>query len=168
MMMMAPSKQNSTSSKKNSRGLTFPLKLHQLICDANENGYEDVISWLPDGKKFKVHDRTKFANEIMPTFLGTSKYRSFQKNLNMWSFSNGSRGGVVLDGEGGAPLMSDTDSCTKGVYFHPFFIRDAPSFCHRMIRQAVYIKRKKKTPPGEVDSKARHDRKSGVDTAVLG
>jgi hypothetical protein len=112
--------------------IIFPVKLHKLLCEANRNGHEDIISWLPDGKSFKVHDKTKLANEIMPCFFGSSKYRSFQKNLNMWNFTFQRRGGV----DGVHPHTS------KGACFHPLFLRDSPSLlCHRMIRQLVCNKR---------------------------
>ena len=44
-------------------GDTFPVKLHKLLHQAEEIGKTDIISWLPDGKRFKVHDKEKFARE---------------------------------------------------------------------------------------------------------
>lgn len=50
-------------------GDNFPVKLMKLLHSAEQNGQNDVIAWLPDGKTFKVHDKTRFASEIMPHYF---------------------------------------------------------------------------------------------------
>jgi hypothetical protein len=56
----------------------FPVKLHRLLVEAGTKGFADVISWLPDGKYFMVHDKAGFEKEVMPLHFGSSKHRSFQ------------------------------------------------------------------------------------------
>jgi len=41
----------------NVRGIQFPFKLHKILEEAERNGFDNAISWLPSGKAFKVHDR---------------------------------------------------------------------------------------------------------------
>jgi hypothetical protein len=109
----------SSASSASSASSVFPTKLHRLLNEASKDdriaGYEDVISWSPDGKSFKVHDKVRFSNEIMPTHFGSAKYRSFQKNLNMWGFKAARKGG-----------------CS-----HPLFIRESEALMHKMKRQLV-------------------------------
>jgi hypothetical protein len=81
--------------------LRFPWKLHLLLerceyeqrqkhatCAAeskNTASLSDMpISWLPCGKAFKVHDKERFVQEIMPSFFGTQSFKTFQRNLNLW------------------------------------------------------------------------------------
>jgi hypothetical protein len=79
--------------------LRFPWKLHLLLerceyqqkhaaCAAegkNPASLSDMpISWLPCGKAFKVHDKERFVQEIMPSFFGTHSFKTFQRNLNLW------------------------------------------------------------------------------------
>merc|ERR1711935_1281851 len=75
--------------------LRFPWKLHLLLerCEyehqqkriaaaADNSPVQDMpISWLPCGKAFKVHDKERFVQEIMPSFFGTQSFKTFQRNL---------------------------------------------------------------------------------------
>jgi hypothetical protein len=74
----------SSSSASSKPGLRFPWKLHQLLTTANETGTASTISWLPNGKSFKVHNKLKFAQEVMPAYFNSTKYKSFQRSLNVW------------------------------------------------------------------------------------
>ena len=81
--------------------LRFPWKLHLLLerCEyehqqklaaaaaegTSPNRVPDMpISWLPSGKAFKVHDKERFVQEVMPSFFGTQSFKTFQRNLNLW------------------------------------------------------------------------------------
>ena len=84
--------------------LRFPWKLHLLLeqCELQQQhrlqqhqqqqgcvlptdtGLPVIVSWLPDGKSFKVHDKIRFVKEIMPSFFGTQSFKTFQRNLNLW------------------------------------------------------------------------------------
>ena len=58
---------------------TFPWKLHAMLNLAEREGFGGVVSWLPDGKSFKVHKPDSFVKTIMPNFFHQSKYKSFQR-----------------------------------------------------------------------------------------
>ena len=108
---------------------SFPVTLHRLLSEAEKNGKDDVISWMPDDESFKVHDRSKFATNVMSSYFGTSNYRSFQKNLNMWGFT------------------SIRSGSKRGSYYHPLFVRKLPSLCHRMVRRRSFLRRRRTLPP---------------------
>lgn len=65
-------------------GDTFPVKLYKLLHAAEQSGKTDIISWLGDGTKFKIHKKSEFASEIMPHFFSSSTYKSFQRSKNLW------------------------------------------------------------------------------------
>ena len=58
---------------------TFPWKLHAMLELAEKENFDGVVSWLPDGKSFKVYDPSTFVKDIMPNFFQQSKYKSFQR-----------------------------------------------------------------------------------------
>jgi len=86
---------------------TFPWKLHEMLELAGQEGYDNIVSWLPDGRSFKVYTPNDFVKKVMPNFFLQSKYKSFQRQLNLWGFER------LPYGPG------------KGGYFHPdYFVRD--------------------------------------------
>jgi HSF-type DNA-binding len=57
----------------------LPLKLHALLDEAERLGQSSIVSWESDGTAFKVHDKKRFVEEIMPKYFSTSNYQSFQR-----------------------------------------------------------------------------------------
>jgi hypothetical protein len=89
---------------------TFPWKLHEML-DSVE--YDRIVSWLPDGVSFKVHNPATFVREVLPKFFLQTKYKSFQRQLNIWGFERISigpnKGGYMrteLFIRGKAPLVN--------------------------------------------------------------
>jgi len=131
--------------------LRFPWKLHLLLerCEyehqqkmaayaaegKNPASIPDMpISWLPDGKAFKVHDKERFVREVMPSFFGTQSFKTFQRNLNLWGFTRVSKG-------------PQKDVCS-----HPLFLKGFPAVCQSMKR--IVLKgtgRGNRAPLGGVD-----------------
>lgn len=54
-----------TSSEQRS----FPWKLHEMLSEVDTNGFQDIISWEPDGTAFKVHDCRLFVEKVMPLYF---------------------------------------------------------------------------------------------------
>lgn len=103
-----------TSSNPNNK---FPIKLFQILQEAETTPYlAEIVSWLPDGKSFKVHQKEKFSRSILPATFGTNVYKSFQRNLHFWGYHNIRKGP------------------SKGVCSHPCFLRDRPDLLSKMRR----------------------------------
>lgn len=64
----------------------FPCKLFRLLLDVEEKCLSHIISFHPSGTCFRVHDPTSFEQEIMPVYFKPGKYRSFQRQLNLYGF----------------------------------------------------------------------------------
>lgn len=99
--------------------IPFPWKLHRILDDADANDFNDVISWVPTQNGFKVHKPKTFDTDIMPKYFNNTKYKSFQRQLNMWGF----------DRVGSGPY--------KGAYLHRFFVRGKPELCESMQRTKI-------------------------------
>jgi hypothetical protein len=100
------------------RGMQFPWKLHELL-DETGKRHSSVVSWLPGGKAFKVHKKEDFCNEHMPAFFNSSKYKTFQRSLNLWGFKSVARGP------------------DKGACYHQFFVRGNADLCKNMMRVKI-------------------------------
>jgi hypothetical protein len=110
-----------------SRGLGFPLQLHVVLDSVETEGLDSIVSWLPDNSGFKVHCPDAFVAQVMPRFFNQSKYKSFQRQLNIWGFQR------VQGGPG------------AGSYQHHSFVRGEPSRCCEMKRikiKGIYKRRK--------------------------
>lgn len=101
------------------RGIQFPWKLHELLEQVDKTGDNAIISWLPGGKAFKVHKKEEFCNDVMPAFFNSSKYKTFQRSLNLWGFES-----VVRGPE-------------KGACYHRYFVRGHPDLCKNMMRVKI-------------------------------
>jgi hypothetical protein len=100
--------------------VSFPLKLQRILDKLEAEGNTDVISWLPHGRAFIVHDSHRFVSELMPHWFNQSKYSSFQRQLHMYNFQR-----ITAPGR------------DKGAYHHPSFLRGRPQLAQTMRRTRV-------------------------------
>ena len=98
----------------------FPGKLHDLLEYVEREGLQFIISWIREGRAVMVHNSEKLV-EILPLFFGQTKYRSFQRQLNMWSFER------IQEGP------------EKGAFWHPYFIRGMKSLCQNISRNSFKV-----------------------------
>jgi len=56
----------------------FPWKLHEMLEQVRKDGNESIVSWLPNGRAFKVHRLDAFVEEVMRKHFQQTKYKSFQ------------------------------------------------------------------------------------------
>ncbi len=65
----------------------FPWKLYEMLERANEEDFSNLVSWMPGDSSFKVHDADNFVKTVMPRFFKQTKYKSFQRQLNLYGFT---------------------------------------------------------------------------------
>jgi hypothetical protein len=84
----APLRLSATScdTHTGSSKLRFPFRLHDMLLDATKNGFEDVIGWLPSGTAFQIIDQDLFEEYILQAYFDMTKYKSFQRQLNLYRF----------------------------------------------------------------------------------
>ena len=93
--------------------VNFPEILYEII--SNEKDNHAVISWLPHGKGFVIHDKKVFSEKILPDHFDGAKYTSFTRRLKRWNFERVPRG----------PEM--------GAYYNKFFRRGRPDLVSSMM-----------------------------------
>ncbi|CAB9526850.1 Heat stress transcription factor [Seminavis robusta] len=96
----------------------FPIRLHKMLDQMQEDGHADVISWQPHGRAFVVHKPKEF-KELLPTYFKLSKMSSFQRQLNLYGFQRLTRGR------------------DKNGYYHEYFLRGKPALSHKIQRTKV-------------------------------
>jgi hypothetical protein len=101
---------------------TFPFRLHEMLDTMAQEGSESIVSWCAGNHTaFKVHKPQEFVKTIMPRFFQQTKYKSFQRQCNLWGYER------ILHGP------------EKGGYEHPdgFFVRGYPSLVNKMVRRKI-------------------------------
>ena len=64
----------------------FPTKLYEMLEIVDSLGLSHTVSWLPEGRSFKVKHPDQFMALVVPQFFKFTQYRSFQRQLNLWDF----------------------------------------------------------------------------------
>jgi len=98
---------------------TLVEKLREMLDVVKAEGNEDIVSWLPHGKAFKIHNPKAFRESVLHRFFGVSKYRYFGDVLRSWGF-------VIF--------KSGKD---KGAFYHRCFRRDKPRLCLHLSRSQL-------------------------------
>jgi hypothetical protein len=99
-----------------------------MLDNAIDQAYDDTVSWDGDNG-FKVHNKQNFVDEIVPKYFCLTKYRSFQRMLNMWGFER------VRFGP------------RKGSYVHKNFRQGEPELCKNMKCEKIKKSPKKSLSP---------------------
>jgi HSF-type DNA-binding len=67
---------------------TFPIKLHSMLQDIETEGtHSDIISWNSKGNSFVIRKPHEFTKFLLPNYFRTSKFSSFQRQLNAYGFT---------------------------------------------------------------------------------
>jgi hypothetical protein len=98
--------------------LSFPVKLYRMLDDASKSDFDDIVSWQPGGKSFKVLQPDRFAADIMQNYFNQTKYKSFQRQLNIYGFRRVHHGP------------------NKGGSAHRLFSEDKPELSYLITRRA--------------------------------
>lgn len=105
--------------KRGGVAVPFPMKLHDLLENADKNGLINIVSWSPHGRCFAVHKSREFVASVMPRWFRQTKLTSFQRQLNLYGFCRLTRGRDA------------------GAYYHELFLRGKPYLCRAMLRTKV-------------------------------
>jgi len=91
----------------------FPERLHDML---TQDKYPDIVSWAPHGRCFVVRKPKEFEKNVLEQYFNQTKYRSFQRQLNLYGFKR---------------LTGGSD---RGGYYHPLMLRGRRKLCTRMRR----------------------------------
>ena len=116
-IVSSPLRRPTANPSRGGSTVLFPWKLHEMLKSCTAKDKENIASWVSNGRAFRVHDIRTFVSEILPLFFNQTKYKSFQRQLNLWGFQR------VQSGP------------QRGAYSHNFFLREEPTLCSRLTRQ---------------------------------
>eukprot|EP00568_Trieres_chinensis_P006663 CAMPEP_0183294098 /NCGR_PEP_ID=MMETSP0160_2-20130417/2550_1 /TAXON_ID=2839 ORGANISM="Odontella Sinensis, Strain Grunow 1884" /NCGR_SAMPLE_ID=MMETSP0160_2 /ASSEMBLY_ACC=CAM_ASM_000250 /LENGTH=323 /DNA_ID=CAMNT_0025455341 /DNA_START=89 /DNA_END=1060 /DNA_ORIENTATION=+ len=119
---------NIQGGKVEKKSQNFPAKLHDIL---SRPGNEDIISWSPHGKAWRVYKPKAFEEKILPMYFRHSQYTSFMRQVNGWGFER---------------IMHGPD---QNAYQHEFFVRDQPTLCRKMRRLVSSKSRMKLKKPNQ-------------------
>ena len=95
----------SRSEGSSIRVQKFPVKLYAIL---GKQEFQEIITWMPHGRSWKVLKPNLFESMVMPLFFEYSNYHSFNRLINAWSFRR---------------ISSGPD---RGSYYHELFLRGMP------------------------------------------
>lgn len=58
----------------------FPVKLHRILSNPE---YNDVVSWLPHGRSWRVLKPKAFEEKVIPLYFRHAKYASFMRQVSI-------------------------------------------------------------------------------------
>jgi hypothetical protein len=103
------------------------MKLHAILAIPE---LRDIVAWDSHGRSFRILKARDFEQLVLPKYFGHSKFSSFTRQVNGWSFRS------LSDGE------------NKGSYYEPYFLRNMPWLVKKMRRPK---RGEKKTLPKEYE-----------------
>eukprot|EP00797_Seminavis_robusta_P033084 Sro75_g041010.2 (798) ;mRNA; f:13899-16292 len=83
---------------------SFPHKLYRMLYEAEQDGHARIVSFLPSGCSFTIHNPKEFVCSIMPRYFTTRRVDSFLRQLHLYGFRRIPKGKE------------------KGAYFHKDFV----------------------------------------------
>jgi hypothetical protein len=63
----------------------FPRRLYKMLQSESVSKETQAIMWSDSGAAFRIVDVHSFSSLILPKYFRTSKFSSFQRNLNLVS-----------------------------------------------------------------------------------
>jgi hypothetical protein len=90
-----------------------------MLREVEETGDADIVSFLPHGRTFLVHDVDQFVQKILQTYFKQSVWNSFTRQLSLYGFRR---------------ITSGPDS---GAYYHELFLRNRKGLSLHMRRAGV-------------------------------
>jgi len=109
----------TVSSSKWTHKQRFPNALLDMLSNPQ---FASIVSWIPNGRAFTIHDESKFTSLILPKYFPRiTVFRSFVRKLNRWGFHSVRVRGLVDQIKG------------EYVFEHDNFRRDDPSLLPLMV-----------------------------------
>ena len=78
----------STPNVSSSKDFQFPFKVYDMLQASADNGWDAIVTWnnSPGGNpnSFKVLNTDSFVSTVMPRFFKHGRFKSFQRQLNLY------------------------------------------------------------------------------------
>jgi len=97
----------------------FPEQLHRMILGYEQEGWPDIIFFLPHGRAFVVGNVVRLISEALPKYFSQSRRCFFERQLSAFGFTE------------------ITNGPDKGAYYHELFRKDRPDLARQIRRRKV-------------------------------
>jgi HSF-type DNA-binding len=125
----------SVGTKEQGRPREFPTRLHQMLCDLERQGREDIASFAVPGnhhQAFAIHRPEDFVRTVLPSYFPRMhSLSSFYRQLNLYKFERISADHPPAVGASGG----------GGAYAHPQFQRGHPELLALIRRDRKPVKK---------------------------
>ena len=64
----------------------FPIRLHDMLDQAESQGYQHIVSWLPEGNGFQIHDPESMLPILQHVGFNQRVWKSFLRQLQNYGF----------------------------------------------------------------------------------
>jgi len=98
---------------------TFPEKLYNMVVEMEQEGQQNVVSFVDDGKAFLIHHPRLFESDVMPLYFSSSRMSSVQRQLNIYGFQR------------------ITEGPFRGAYRHRCFLKGQPELLKKITRSST-------------------------------
>ncbi len=100
----------------------FIVKLYEMF---HSKQYSKYCGWSDDGGTIVIYNQNEFTSSVIPKFLKTNKFPSFQRQLNMYQFSR-------------------VQGNYEAEFKHPYFLKGRRDLLHQISRESKQKKEKRK------------------------
>ena len=107
---------------------TYVSKIHEMLEAAETEGFQNIVSWLPNGRGFKIHNKKEFEESIMPRYF-KAKIQSFMRWLRAWGFER------CVQGK------------HRGSWYHRYFVRGIMDVLQKFTRVQMLAAMEHWVPP---------------------
>ena len=131
--------------------MRFPLKLYHML--ENEK-YNHIISWLPDGDSFSILDGALLVRDVLPFYCPGARYESFIRQLNKYGFET---------------LEKRKKTDVGRIFSSPLFIRGREDLVLTMKRIGTVASLKTKATeaaPSSPSKRSKHDSLPNPDSSL--
>lgn len=97
---------------------SLPKFIKALYLMVKDEQNKDIICWAGKNPGFRIVDKTRFENELLPRHFHHKEFKSFHRQLNMYNFQK-----ITLKDE------------TYMEFYHPFFSQSKPELLEKVVRQ---------------------------------
>lgn len=95
-----------------------------------EHESPEILRWSADGRSFEVLDVERMSTDVLPRYFKHRKYTSFQRQLNYFHFRKWTKSQALVS-----------------TFSNPYFLRDQPNLCSRIVRKRAMSDRKSPRSP---------------------
>jgi hypothetical protein len=74
----------SSPAKRSTASKTFPVMLHQTLTQIEDDGFGNIVGWMPHGRSFRIFRQEEFVDIVLPRYFVMTKARCLYRINADW------------------------------------------------------------------------------------